>query len=194
MDVAKAVLLAAAFTGVFASAVTSQEQQTEDVNQRAILDAFDDEHPSLVLGGQIDFQTGKSSWLVYLFGGKLVMENRLNPQSLHYNDITWVLFPGSEMLESAEDLQISALVEGANSGPCGVGILVGSGKAGIRKMFAVDGQGLFQILKRDGRKLTPVHRARHEAVLAGALNEVAFEVRGANVAFLVNGAEIIEIP
>ena len=176
------------------SAATSQEQVEESSAENVITETFDGDDLSLILGGQLAQRSGASEWLLYVADGKLVMENRKNSNSLHYNDITWVKFPESDTVTTTDNAVISAIVEAENEGNGGVGILVGSGKAGAYLMFSVDAQGRYHLLKKDGRTLRPVHSAIHEAIAVDAPNELTFEVRGTNAAFFANGTEIIKIP
>lgn len=188
-----AVLAAILFA---ASTVTApaQDQAAAIGSQPSITETFDAGDPSLMLGGQIDLDTDVAPWRVDITAGKLVMENRLNPQSLHYRDIAWVQYPDSDTLTSTEDAVISTVVEAENSGRGGAGILVGSGKAGTYLMLSVDGQGHYHVLRKDGSTLRPLRSARHVAIVAGAPNKLTFEQRGTNTVFIVNGAEIIKIP
>ncbi len=179
-----------------ASAAMAQETtQPEPANVPAVItEDFEGDDTSLMLGGQIEFQTRKSPWVLYVKDGQLVMENRQNPQSLHYNDIAWVKFPGSDVIESTEHLVISVVVDGEVNGNGGAGFIVGSGKEGVYLMFSVDDAGRFHVLQKDGRQLRPVHRATHPAIVLGGPNEISFDVKGAHVAFLANGTEVIQIP
>lgn len=177
-----------------AASVLPQIQPGATGIQLSTMETFDGNDQSLMLGGQLNFHEAKSDWLVYITNGKLVMENRLAPQSLHYNDITWVKYSESEVLTTTENAFISVTVEGRNDGIGGAGILVGSGKKGFYLMFAVDGGGRYHIFKKAGRKLNPVHSAKHAAILVGSPNQLSFELRGAQIAFIVNGTEIIQVP
>ncbi len=191
---AQATFIAAIVFGGFSSAATSQEQAGATGSRNVVAEAFDSGDPSLMLGGQIDLNGEAPPWFVHVADGKLVMENRLDPRSLHFNDIAWVKYPGSDVLASTEDAVISATVEAKNAGSGGVGILVGSGKAGAYLMFSVDGQGQYHVLRKDGRNLRPLHSAKHVAIRADAANQLTFELRGATVVFFANGVEIIKIP
>ncbi len=193
-EIVKVFLVAVIFLSGAAAEVSSQEQTATASSQNVIKESFDGEDPSLMLGGQIDLRSNSASWQIYVADGKLLMENRKDPQSLQYNDIAWVRFPESEVITSTENLVISAIVEANNIGNGGVGILVGSGKAGTYLVFSVDGQGSFHILKKDGRKLRSMHSAKHAAIAVGAPNQLTFEVRGAHVVFFANGTEIIQVP
>lgn len=180
--------------GGISSAAMSQEQAGAIGGRTVVAEDFASGDPSLMLGGQIDLDGETPPWFVHVADGKVVMENRLDPRSLHFNDIAWVKYPDSEVLASTEDAVISATVEAKNTGSGGVGILVGSGKAGAYLMFSVDGQGQYHILRKDGRNLRPLRSAKHTAIRAGAANQLTFELRGANVVFFANGVEIIKIP
>jgi len=193
-EIVKVFLAAVILLSGASTTVMSQEQTEATSSQHIIKESFDGDDPSFMLGGQIDLRGNSAPWHIYVADGKLLMENRKDPQSLHYNDIAWVKFPESEVLASTENLVISANVEAKNTGNGGAGILVGSGKAGTYLMFSVDGQGSFHVLKKDGRKLRPVHSAKHPAIVVGAPNQLTFEVRGTHVVFFANGTEIIQIP
>ncbi len=197
MGIAKKMARALSASALLLCSVTlaaySQEQAATSAPE-VIKESFDGSDPSLMLGGQIDLLSESAPWIVYVADGKLVMANRQNPQSLHYNDIGWVKFPESNILESTENLVISATVVPNNTGTGGAGILVGSGKNGVYVMFAVDQQGRFHILKKDGRKLRALHSALHPAVLIGQPNQLSFDYKGAHVAFNANGTELIQIP
>ena len=173
----------------------SQEQTRESGSQHVVQELFDGDDSSLMLGGRIDLSGDKKSpWLSYVADGELVIENRLEPQSIHYNDIAWVKYPESGILESTENSVISVIVEVKNTGRGGAGFLVGSGKAGAYLMFSVDGQGRYHVIRKEGRNARTVHSAKHAAILVGAPNQLTFEMRGANVVFIANGVEIIQIP
>lgn len=124
-----AALAAMLFSGSAVMA-PAQEQAAAIGSQPSITENFVVGDPSLMLGGQIDLDGDTAPWRVDITAGKLVMENRLNPQSLHYRDIAWVQYPNSDTLTSTEDAVISTVVEAENSGRGGGGILIGSGKAG----------------------------------------------------------------
>ena len=190
----KTVFVATVFSGGISSAALSQEQAQATGNPRVITESFDGDDSSLLLGGQIDLGSDSAPWLIYLADGKLVMENRTNPQSLHYDDISWVRFPGSEVLVPTDNLVISAVVDGKSEGRGGAGILVGSGTAGAYLMFSVDGQGRYHLFQKNGRKLRAVHSAKHPAINIGTPNRVSFQARGAHVAFLVNETEVLQFP
>lgn len=176
------------------SVAVSQEQADATNGQNVISETFDGDDMSLMLGGQISFNGDSAPWLVYVSDGQFVLENRKEPKSLHYNDITWVQFPDANVLISTENLVISTVVDVKNVGNGGAGIVIGSGKAGLYLFFSVDGQGRYHILSKDGRNLRRVHSAKHAAVLVDEPNQLTFEVRGANVAFLANGTEITQVP
>ncbi|MEO1109020.1 MAG: hypothetical protein AAFX90_13990 [Pseudomonadota bacterium] len=172
----------------------SQEQTTETEAQTVVVETFEGEDQTLMLGGQIFFAPSNSDWMIYVSNGDLVMENRKNPQSLHFNDIAWVKFPDTETIEPTEDMIVSAIVESENDANGGVGILVGSGKSGKYLALTVDGQGRFHVAKKDGRQLRSIHSAKHEAIKVGESNELSFRVRGAHVLFYVNGTKVIQVP
>jgi len=122
------------------------------------------------------------------------MENRSEPRSLHYNDVSWVRFPGASLVESTGDMTISAVVESQNTGTGGAGILFGSGQSGYYLMFGVDAEGRFHVLQKDGRKLVSVHSATHPAIATHAPNTLTFARRADTIAFYANGTEVIQIP
>lgn len=190
MTAALAAILLAGSAGM----APAQDRTAAIGSPPSITETFDAGDPSLMLGGQIDLDGDTAPWHVDITAGELVMENRLNPQSLHYRDIAWVQYPNSDTLTSTEDAVISAVVEAENSGRGGAGILIGSGKAGTYLMFSVDGQGRYHVLRKDGRTLRSLRSAQHTAIAAGAPNKLTFEQRGANTVFIVNGVEIIKIP
>ena len=193
-NLVKVLSTAAIFLSCTLSVANSQDQ-TDTTNGRSVVtESFGGSDPALILGGQISFVQDSAPWLVYLSNGNLVMENRQNPKSLQYNDIAWVKFPESGVLTSTENLIISAIVESENVGNGGAGILIGSGKAGAYLAFAVDGQGRYHVLKKESRKLRTLHSAKHTAIVVGAPNRLTFEVRGAHIAFLANGTEVIQVP
>lgn len=193
-QIAQATFVAALVVGGVPSVAISQEQAVKAESQPVVVETFESGDPAKMLGGQIDVIGETAPWFVHVADGKLMMENRLDPRSLHFNDISWVKYPDSDQLASTEDAVISATVEANNAGKGGAGILVGSGKAGAYLMFSVDGQGQYHVLRKDGRNLRPLRSAKHVAIHAGAANQVTFEARGANVVFFANGVEIIKIP
>lgn len=183
------------------SVAISQEQTAQQTdqniptigNKNVVVETFDEDDLSLVLGGQIINTANNSPWLVYLGNGKLVMENTQNPNSLQYNDIAWVKYPGNGLIETTQDAVISVVIEAKPTGPGGAGILIGSGKAGVYMVFSVDGEGRYYLYQKDGRQLRSVHNGAHEAILIGRANELTFEENGANIAFFANGTEVIQI-
>lgn len=193
-DVAKIISLTTALNIGASSALLAQETTEAAETANVIVETFDGEDPSLMLGAQIDFRTDKSPWLVYVSDGKLILENRKNPQSIHYNDVKWVKFPEADAITTTENAVISVVVDGENEGRGGAGFLVGSGIAGVYLMFSVDEQGRYHLFHKDGRKVRPVHSAKHDAIEVGEPNTLTFEVRGANIAFFVNGTEVIKLP
>jgi len=160
---------------------------------RVYTETFDGDDMSLMLGGHINFPEKDSEWLVYVTGGKLVLENKSNPRVLHYNDITWVKYPDPDTLETTENAVISVVVDGQNEGMGGVGLIVGSGKGGHYVMFSVDGEGRYHIFRKDGRKARPVHSAKHPAVRISGPNQLTFKKHGKKIAFIANGTEIIRV-
>jgi hypothetical protein len=176
--------------------VHAQEVEIQGVTQSGgnpVVETFDGEDLSTILGGQLRQTHNNSPWLVYLADGKLVMENRQNPNSLHYNDIAWVKYPSSTVVDTTQNAVISAVVEGRASSTGGVGILIGSGKAGAYIAFLVDQSGRYHLLQKDGRQLRTVITELNSAIRTDQPNELSFEVRGANLAFLVNGEDVIQI-
>jgi len=193
-DVAKAISVGVLLSVALTSAALTQEQVPEPDGQNVIRETFDGDDQSLMLGGQVDFLGVKPPWAVYVADGHLVMENRQEPRSLQFNDIAWVKFPGEDSIEATEDLVISAVVNSDISGNGGVGILVGSGKAGVYTAFTVDEQGRFRIFKKEGRQLRVVHSDTHEAIVIGGPNELSFKVRGPHVLFYANGTKVVQVP
>ncbi len=170
----------------------SQDTITEPDLPDVLVETFDGDDTTLMLGGQIDFQSAKPPWAVYVADEKFVMENRQDARSLQFNDVAWVKFPGSDSLESTQDMVISAVVDGEFSGKSGVGILVGSGKSGKYVAFTVDDKGRYHVLQKDGRQLRLVHADRHDAIRVGAPNKLTFQVRGAHVVFFANGTKVVQ--
>ncbi len=190
----KVTLVAALAFGSVPATAFSEEQAAVTDGRAAAVENFEAGDPALMLGGQVDLVNQTPPWLVSISGGKLFMENKLEPLSLHYNDIGWVQFPGTDVLASTDGAVVSATVDVKNMGKGGAGIFVGSGKAGTYLFFSVDGQGQYHVLRKDGRSLRALRSAKHVAIHAGAPNELAFELRGANVVFFANGTEIIKVP
>lgn len=159
----------------------------------SVFESFDGDELATTLGGQFRPSATASPWQIYLADGKLVLENRQDPNSLHYNDIAWVKYPGSVVVDTTENAVISAVVEGGASSTGGVGILVGSGKAGAYLAFLIDESGRYHLLEKNGRRLRTIITEVTSAIRPDQLNEVTYEVRGANIAFLINGEETIQI-
>ena len=159
----------------------------------SVFESFDGDEITTVLGGQFRASSGTSPWLVYLSDGRLVLENRQDADSLHYNDIAFVRYPNSTIVETTENATISAIVEGSATSTGGVGILVGSGKAGVYLAFTVDSSGRYHLFQKDGRQLRTVTTDTSAAILSNRPNELSYEVRGANIAFLINGEDTIQI-
>lgn len=175
-----------------ASSAIAQEQSN---NVKPIVtENFEGDDPTLMLGGQINFSVDKSNWLVYAAEGKLFMQNRLEPQSVHFDDISWVHYPDTPTLSTTDDAVISVKIEAKNEGRGGAGILVGSGTNGAYLMFSIDNAGRYHIFQKQGRTANTVHSAAHEAIKIGAANDVAFAPRGANIVFFVNGIEVMQVP
>ena len=170
------------------------QDAAEATDANIVIENFEGDDRSLMLGGQIDFSINKSPWLVYLADGKLILENRTAPQSLHYNDIAWIKYPGSSALMTTEHSVISVVVESQSTGRGGAGILFGSGKRGAYLMFSVDEEGRYHLFKKERRETRLVHSAVHPAILVGSPNELSFKVSGANIVFFVNGNEVIQAP
>ncbi|MEM9279577.1 MAG: hypothetical protein AAGA76_13470 [Pseudomonadota bacterium] len=172
----------------------AQEQSQNTNNLLKYHENFDSEDKTLMLGGQIGFKNPKSKWLVYIAEGKLVFENRLEPQSLHWDDIQWIRYPDTEVLTSTENAVISATVNISGEGLGGAGILVGSGKRGAYWVFGVDEQGRYHLFNKAGRNANTAHSAKHAAIFAGQPNRLTYEMRGDNIAFFANDTEIIQVP
>lgn len=182
------------FLGTSMTPTVSQEKTPSDIRNMTYQEQFDGDDTSIMLGGQINFSDPKSKWLVYVGSGKLVMENRLDPSSLHYDDIEWIRYPGSEFLSSTGKSEISVTVEAKNEGRGGAGIIVGSGGSRNYWMFGVDSEGRYHILNKGSRRLNFIHSAKHNAILIGKPNRLSFGKRGDNIAFFANGIELIKIP
>lgn len=162
-------------------------------NKDVIIEAFDGEDTSLILGGQIDLQQESKPWVFYVADEELILENRREPKSLHYNDIKWVKYPGNSIVETTDGAVISAVVEADATSNGAVGILVGSGKQSSYTMFSVDNKGRYHLLQKNGRELRRVHLAADDAVLIGQPNELSFQYHDTTIGFLVNGKEVIQI-
>ncbi|MEM6356047.1 MAG: hypothetical protein AAF844_10250 [Pseudomonadota bacterium] len=61
-------------------------------------------------------------------------------------------------------------------------------------MFSVDGWGWCHIVKKDGLRVTLLHRGQNRAVSIGCPSDIFFEMRGLHVAFLANGQGLVKIP
>ena len=163
-------------------------------NSNTIIERFDSGDLTTVLGGQLRQGQNASAWYVHLSNGKLMMENRKEPHSLHYQDISWVKYPNSSVVGTTRGAVISAVVEGTPATPGGgAGILNGSGKVGTYLAFVVDNAGFYHLFKKDGRALRLVISEPNAAIRIGQPNELSFETRGAIIAFLANGQDVIQI-
>lgn len=177
------------------SSIAIAQEQTVAPEDTAIFgESFDGGDPSVMLGGQLDIGMEKAPWVYFVADGALVMENRTEPQSIHYNDISWAKYPDSASLESTEGSIISATVEAQNEGRGGVGILIGSGEAGDYLAFLVDGQGQYHVVRKNGSSVKALNSGRSAAVLVEGSNTLTFEVRGENILFFANSDKVIEIP
>lgn len=154
---------------------------------------FNGSDRSTMLGGQINFPSG-SKWIVTTTGGKLLMENRINPKSVHWNDIKWVRYEGDVSLSSTQGTKISVTVEAMNESRGGAGILVGSGERKKYLMFSVDGNGRYHVLERNRRKAVNAYSGTSDAVRPGQSNRLSYEWRNEKVVFFANGIEVIQIP
>jgi hypothetical protein len=189
---ARQVLALAIAVASLSSVAVAQDKTVS--RPRIYAESFDTGDPTVMLGGQIGFGTEVPPWGMHIADGKLVLENRVTGPSIHYSDIAWVKYPDSDVLQTTEGSVISAVVEAKNVGSGGVGILVGSGKAGVYIAFLVDAQGQYHVIGKDGREVRRLHSGKDSAILAGAPNNLAFQRRNDNVVFLSNGVEIIKIP
>lgn len=190
----KTIQTVSVLTALCTASLSLAQEATEATETNVVIENFEGDDRTLMLGGQIDFNVDKSPWLVYLADGKLILENRTAPQSLHYNDIAWIKYPGSSALMSTENSVISVVVESQSTGRGGAGILFGSGKRGAYLMFSVDEEGRYHLFRKERRETRLVHSAVHPAILVGAPNELAFKVSGANIVFFANGTEVIQVP
>jgi hypothetical protein len=193
-SVARPALISAIFFGGLASVAASQEQSATAGNPGVVSETFDGGDTSVMLGGQLDIGTEKAPWVYFLSDGALVMENRSEPLSIHYNDIFWAKYPDSDTLESTEGAIISATVEADNEGPGGIGILIGSGEAGAYLAFLVDGQGQYHVFQKEGTVVKKLNSGRSAAIKVEGPNSLTFEVRGENVLFRANSDKVIEVP
>ncbi len=159
--------------------------------KRVYSENFDGEDRSLMLGGQLDFANAQSKWLLNVSDGKMVLENRLNPMSLQYQDIKWVRYQGEETVSTTEDARISVTVEAANQGRGGAGVLVGSGKLGNYLVFAVGKEGHFHVLQKKQGKTRFVYSGESKLINVEGANRVTFVHRDGKVAFFANGKELI---
>lgn len=186
--------MSALLLGGLSSVAASQEQAATTGDPSVFSESFDSGDTSVMLGGQLDIGFEKAPWVYFLSDGALVLENRTEPQSIHYNDIFWAKYPDSETLESTEGAIISATVEAKNEGPGGIGILIGSGDAGAYLAFLVDGQGQYHVFQKEGSSVRKLNSGRSAAINVEGPNSLTFEVRGENVLFLANSDKVIEVP
>lgn len=191
---AVAISTAAILVLTAAGGAVAQTEPAPAEVPRIITETFDSGDIDLILGGQLAGHGSKSVFDKYLAGGEFVLQNRTDPNALHYNDISWVTFPGTDILQSTEGTVISAVVRTNATGTAGAGILVGSGTAGKYIMFAVDGAGHFHVLQKDGRSLRRLQSAKHAAVVVGGSNTLTFDMSGANIAFYANDTRVLQVP
>lgn len=171
----------------------SVSEPAEVVEPSVYFENFNGDDRSTMLGGQIDFSFN-SKWIVTTGDGKFIMENRADPNVLHWDDIKWVRYEGEEVLSSTRRARISVSVEAMNEGRGGVGILVGSGEHGGYLVFGVDKDGRYHVMERNGRKATRAFSGVDKAIRAGQSNRLSFEWRDDQVVFLANGTEVIQLP
>jgi len=189
----KATLLISALAAFPVHAQSTLPQIQTDSSATAYVETFEGEDQATLFGGQLRLDQKTAPWLLYVVDGKLVMENRVDPTSLHFNDVAWVRYPNSAVVETTQNAVISAVVEVGKSSTGGVGIIVGSGKAGAYLAFLVDAEGRYHLFKKDGRQLRAVISEPNSAIRIGRPNELSYDVRGANIAFLINGREAVQI-
>lgn len=147
-----------------------------------------------MLGGQLHFANPNTVWIETIADGRLVFENRLQPNNLHYQDIKWVRYEGENTLSTTRDATIAVSVESENEGKGGAGILVGSGKAGSYVAFVVDRQGRFHVLQRGQRTAQVAYSGKSEHIRVEAANRLTFDRSGDTVTFFVNGVDVITMP
>ncbi|MCW2308049.1 hypothetical protein [Rhodobium gokarnense] len=172
----------------------SQETASGGVARSTYKEDFNGADRMTMLGGQINFASTKSSWFVSVIGGKLIFENRTNPNLTHYNEINWVKYEGTSFLSSTHRATISVTVDAANEGRGGAGILVGSAGRGHHWMFCIDRQGRYYVFTKNRGKLQPAFGGRSNAVTPDEPNRVTYEWQDNRIAFFVNGVEVIQVP
>lgn len=156
-------------------------------------ETFDDAAAMQFLGGQIDLRQVQPPWAISVADGRLSFRNSANPDSLRYQDISWVKYPGSDVVASTAGARITAIVQSENNGLGGAGILIGSGKNGSYFMFAIDDRGQYYLARRSGRDLRMVNIDYDTAILPGQPNEVSFHMSGDNIVFVVNGQPVVQV-
>ena len=171
------------------------EEQRETVQKSvSYKENFSGNDISIILGGQIELKDAKTKWLTYLSDQKLVMKNEHEANSLHYDDIQWVKYPGTNVLSSSDGATLAVTVEANNEGRGAAGVIVGSGQKGTYWMFGVDGQGRFHVVQKAGRKTYHAHSDKHEVILKGQPNRISYKFEKINVLFFVNETEMIKVP
>jgi hypothetical protein len=172
----------------------SQQLDGSDTQKRIVVESFEGNDPDIMLGGQINFRDPKSKWVKYVSDGKLVFENRLDPQNLVRDAIQWVRYPDSKAISTTENAVMSVVVDAKNIGRGGAGIVINVQDRGAYWVFAVDDKGRYHIFGKGRRDAETVHSAKHEAIKVGQANQISFKLRGANIVYYVNGSEVVQVP
>lgn len=176
------------------TAAIAQDQGAADATESVYLETFDAGDPSAMLGGQIGLESDTQPWVLSVTDGKLVVQNRVSAQNIHYNDVAWVKYPNSTSLESTENSVIAAVVEPRNESSGGAGIYFGNGDAGAYLAFLVDAQGQYHVMKKEGKRVSRMLSGQSDAIRIGQANEVSLAWRGEELAFFSNGVEVIRVP
>lgn len=163
-------------------------------NELVYREDFSGPDPDTMLGGAMNFAGDGKDWFTTVVNGKLLMENREHPRSLHFSDISWVRYPGSASLTSTDSSRMSVEIEAQNKGLGGAGILIGSGMRGYYLVFAIDGKGRYFVIKKADRKTRMLYSEVSNKIHSGRANEIGYEIRSKNISFVVNGSEVIKMP
>lgn len=177
-----------------ASTLNAHGQANQGGSEHKYREDFSGADPDTMLGGAVDFTSDDKEWFVSVVNGKLLMENRRHPQSLHYNDIAWVRYPGAESLSSTKASRIKATIDARNKGRGGAGILIGSGIRGHYWLFAVDRKGRYFVIKKSGRKSRIVYSETSNKINSNRSNELTYELQNKVIKFIANGREIVKVP
>lgn len=154
---------------------------------------FDGKDPSLMLGGQIEFNPNSTNWKVWVAGEQLTFSNKGDRNASYFDKIKWVRFDGMDTVSRAAGMRLALTVTSRNTGTGGGGMMIGSGRPDFYWYFLVGRNGTYHLLRRKRRGLEVAFSGEHPAIRKEAANRISYKLQGDEILFFANGREVTRV-